>query len=137
MAGPVAANPDPNCQRTVSQGGRAADVVNTAASWFNPCAFGIPNNTGAFGNLGRNAFRGSHVVNMDFSLFKSVPIYEGWNLQLRFESFNLFNIQNYDVPSALTINNNATQTAAGVGRITTLAAGTTPRQMQFGLRLAF
>ncbi|HKQ80500.1 MAG TPA: TonB-dependent receptor [Blastocatellia bacterium] len=137
VAGPVAANPDPNCQRTVSQGGRAADVVNIAASWFNSCAFGIPNNTGAFGNLGRNAFRGSHVVNMDFSLFKSVPIYEGWNLQLRFEAFNVFNIQNYDVPSALTINTNATQIAAGVGRITTLAAGTTPRQMQFGLRLAF
>jgi hypothetical protein len=137
VAGPVAANPDPNCQRTLSQGGRAADVVNTSASWFNPCAFGIPNNTGAFGNLGRNTFRGSHVVNMDFSLFKSIPVYEGWNLQLRFEAFNVFNIQNYDVPSALTINANATQIAANVGRITGLAAGTTPRQMQFGLRLTF
>jgi hypothetical protein len=137
VAGPVAANPDPNCQKTISQGGRAADVVNTAASWFNPCAFGIPNNTGAFGNLGRNTFRGPHVVNMDFSLFKSVPIREGWSLQLRFEAFNVFNIQNYAEPSALTVNTNATQTAAGVGRITALATGSTPRQMQFGLRLAF
>ena len=137
VAGPVAANPDPNCQKTISQGGRAADVVNTAASWFNPCAFGIPNNTGAFGNLGRNSFRGSHVVNMDFSLFKSISVYEGWNLQLRFEAFNVFNIQNYDAPSGLTINNNATQITTGVGRITGLATGTTPRQMQFGLRLAF
>jgi hypothetical protein len=31
---------------------------------------------------------------MDFSLFKSVPVHEGWNLQLRFEAFNVFNIQN-------------------------------------------
>jgi hypothetical protein len=137
VAGPVAANPDPNCQKTISQGGRAADVVHTAASWFNPCAFGIPNNTGAFGNLGRNSFRGSHVVNMDFSLFKSIPVYERWSLQLRFEAFNVFNIQNFDAPSALTINTNATQTATGVGRITGLASGTTPRQMQFGLRLSF
>jgi hypothetical protein len=53
VAGPVAANPDPNCQKTISQGGRAADVVNTAASWFNPCAFGIPNNTGAIRSEGR------------------------------------------------------------------------------------
>jgi Carboxypeptidase regulatory-like domain/TonB dependent receptor-like, beta-barrel len=134
VAGPVAANPDPNCQKTVSQGGRAADVVHTSASWFNVCAFGIP--TGAFGNLGRNSFRGPHVVNMDFSLFKSVPVYEGWSLQLRFEAFNVFNIQNYAEPSALTINNQ-TQIITGVGRITGLAAGTTPRQMQFGLRLAF
>ncbi len=137
VAGPVAANPDPNCQKTISQGGRAADVVGASASWFNACAFGIPNNTGAFGNLGRNAFRGSHVVNMDFSLFKNVPVHEGWNLQLRFEAFNVFNIQNYDAPSALTINSNATQIAPNVGRITGLAAGTAPRQMQFGLRLAF
>jgi hypothetical protein len=137
VAGPVAANPDPNCQKTLSQGGRAADNVGTTDTWFNPCAFGIP--TGAFGTLGRNAFRGSHVVNMDFSLFKSVPVYEGWNLQLRFEAFNVFNIQNFDAPSALTINNanNATQIATGVGRITGLATGTTPRQMQFGLRLTF
>jgi hypothetical protein len=41
-AGPVAANPDPLCQKTISNGGRAADQVHTAATWFNPCAFGIP-----------------------------------------------------------------------------------------------
>jgi hypothetical protein len=133
--GPVAANPDPNCQRTVSQGGRAADTVRTTTSWFNVCAFGIP--SGAFGNLGRNVYSGSHVVNMDFSLFKSFPVREGWNLQMRFEAFNVFNIQNYDVPSALTINSNATQIAANVGRITALAQGTTPRQLQFGLRFVF
>jgi hypothetical protein len=133
--GPVAANPDPNCQRTVSQGGRAADTVYTTTSWFNTCAFGIP--SGAFGSLGRNVYRGSHVVNMDFSMFKSFPVREGWNLQMRFEAFNVFNIQNYDVPSALTINSNATQIAANVGRITALAQGTTPRQLQFGLRFVF
>lgn len=135
QAGPVAANPDPNCQRTISQGGRAADAVHTAASWFNACAFGIP--SGAFGNFGRNVFRGSHVVNMDFSLFKSFPVREGWNLQLRFEAFNVFNIQNYDVPSVVTVNSNATQIAANVGRVTALAQGTTPRQLQFGLRFVF
>src|SRR5262249_44063469 len=96
VAGPVPANPDPNSQKTISQGGRAADTVRTTTSWFNTCAFGIP--SGAFGTLGRNVFRGPHVVNMDLSMFKSVSIREGWNLQLRFEAFNVFNIQNYDVP---------------------------------------
>ena len=42
VAGPVAANPDPLCQKTISQGGRAADQVRTIVSWFNPCAFGVP-----------------------------------------------------------------------------------------------
>jgi Carboxypeptidase regulatory-like domain/TonB dependent receptor len=135
VAGPVPANPDPRCQRTVSQGGRAADVVRTSDSWFNVCAFAIP--SGEFGNLGRNVFRGPHVFNMDFSMFKSFPVREGWNLQLRFEAFNVFNIQNYDVPSSLTINTNATQIASGIGRITNLASGTAPRQLQFGLRFSF
>jgi carboxypeptidase family protein/TonB-dependent receptor-like protein len=134
-AGPVPANPDPNCQKTISQGGRAADQVNTSASWFNPCAFGIP--SGSFGNLGRNAFRGPHVVKMDLSMFKAFPIREGWNLQLRFEAFNVFNIQSFDVPSNLTINSNATQIAPNVGRITGLAQGITPRQLQFGMRFSF
>lgn len=133
--GPVAANPDPNCQKTISQGGRAADQVHIAASWFNPCAFGIPN--GAFGNLPRNAFRGPHVVNFDFSMFKGFPIGESRQIQLRFEAFNLFNIQNYDVPSSLTVNSSATQIASGVGRVSSLAQGTTPRQLQFGIRFIF
>ncbi|MBI1765289.1 MAG: TonB-dependent receptor [Acidobacteria bacterium] len=135
VAGPVAANPDPLCQKTVSQGGRAADATHTTFSWFNSCAFGIP--SGSFGNLGRNVFRGGHVFNMDYSMFKSITVREGMNLQLRFEAFNVFNVQNYDVPSAVTINANATQIAANVGRITSLAQGTTPRQLQFGLRFVF
>jgi len=133
QAGPVSANPDPNCQKTISQGGRAADAVHTATTWFNPCAFGIP--SGSFGNLGRNAFRGPHVVNLDFSMFKSFPIREEWKLQLRFEAFNVLNIQNFDVPSNLTVNANATQIAANVGRVQSLALP--PRQMQFGLRFVF
>ena len=137
VAGPVPANPDPNCQRTISQGGRAADAVRTVESWFNPCAFGIP--SGAFGNLGRNVFRGPAVFNMDLSLFKSFPIREGMRLQLRAEAFNVFNIQNWDVPANanLTVNSNATSMAANVGRITGLAQGTTPRQLQFGIRFDF
>lgn len=134
VPGPVAANPDPKCQTTISQGGRAADQVHVPASWFNPCAFGIP--SGAFGNLGRNAFRGPHAVNMDFSMFKGFRVGEGRNLQLRFEAFNVFNIQNYDVPSALTINSGSTITS-GVGRVTSLAQGTAPRQLQFGIRFNF
>src|ERR1051326_9347646 len=76
VAGPVAANPDPNCQKTISQGGRAADRTRTIASWFNPCAFGVPNNTGQFGNLARNAFRGQAVLHVDLSRFNLVPIGE-------------------------------------------------------------
>ena len=137
VAGPVAANPDPNCQKTISQGGRAADQTRTIVSWFNPCAFGIP--SGAFGNFGRNALRGPSVYNADVSVFKSVPIGERFKVQLRVEAFNLFNIQNWSepAPANLTINTNATTIAASVGKISGLAQGTNPRQIQFGLRLVY
>ena len=62
-AGGVAANPNAGCRASVSQGGTAPDVVGNSATWFNPCAFAAP--SGSFGNLGRNAFRGSPVFNMD------------------------------------------------------------------------
>jgi hypothetical protein len=147
VAGPVAANPDPNCQKTISQGGRAADQVRTIVSWFNPCAFGVPNNTGQFGNLPRNAYRGPAVYNVDFSLFKSIPITERFKVQLRMEAFNIFNIQNWDTPANgnLTLNSSGaignlpsgSAIAASVGKISNLAQGTTPRQIQFGIRLTF
>jgi hypothetical protein len=129
-AGAVAANPDPGCRTTLSQGGKAADVIGNSATWFNPCAFAVP--SGSFGNLGRNAFRGPAVFNLDVSMFKGFALpKEGWMLQLRFEAFNALNIQNWDVPSGTTIG------ASNAGQITGLAAGTTPRQMQFGLRFQF
>jgi len=72
------------------------------------------------------------VLNMDTSMFKSFPLpREGWMVQVRFEAFNLLNVQNWEVPSGTIISN------ANAGQITSLASGTTPRQMQFGLRLQF
>jgi len=139
VAGPVIGNPDPLCQKTISQGGRAADRTRTIVSWFNPCAFGVPNNTGLFGSLPRNAFRGPAVYNVDFSAFKTIPISERFKLQFRVEAFNVFNIQNWDTPANanLTLNSSGSVIAASVGKISNLAQGTTPRQIQFGIKLNF
>ena len=141
QAGPVPSNPDPGCATTVSNGGKAPDAVKNATNWFNPCAFSIP--SGSFGNLGRNAFRFPHYTNMDFSLFKSIIVKEGYNLQLRFEAFNVFNIQNWSGPSNVTINS-GTVTVGGVsmpavsktaGQVTSIQGS--PRQLQFGIRFNF
>ena len=134
--GPVPANPDVRCQKTISQGGRAADATRTPATWFNPCAFTVP--SGSCGNLGRTPYRGSAVVNMDFSMFKSIPLpREGMALQLRFEAFNVFNIQNWDTPTTANSDSGLTVNSAAFGLINTLAQGTTPRELQFGLRFVF
>jgi outer membrane receptor protein involved in Fe transport len=128
-AGPVAANSDPLCQKTISQGGKAADQVYTAATWFNPCAFGSP--SGSFGNFGRNGLRSAHVTNMDISLFKNIPLGETRQLQLRAEAFNVFNIQNLSTPTG----NAATIGQKTAGAVTSIVGN--PRQLQFGVRFTF
>lgn len=53
---------------------------------------------GAYGNLGRNTFRGPEFVNVDASLFKTVTLGEGLSAQLRVEVFNLFNRPHFALP---------------------------------------
>src|SRR5262249_14962913 len=134
QAGPIAANPNPLCQKTISQGGLAADQTQTAQSWFNPCSFTSP--VGSFGNFGRNALRSSHVTNFDFSLTKSISVAEGKTLQLRFEAFNILNIQNLAAPTGNATNINLVGSNVGVlGGISSIVGN--PRQLQFGARFTF
>lgn len=98
-SGPVANNPDPACRATISQGGRAADVVRDPRSWFNPCAFAAPS-TPRFGTAGRNILIGPGLANLDVSLLKEIPLKtDARRLQLRFEFFNIFNHPNFDSPN--------------------------------------
>lgn len=101
-----------------------------AGSLFNPGAFAIP--SGAFGNVGRDTLYAPGVFNMDFSVFKNIPLgrSEARNLQLRAEGFNVFNIMNSGVPGT-TIGNSS----AGV--VSQLASGTAPREIQFAARITF
>ncbi|MGB7169662.1 MAG: hypothetical protein WBD32_11720, partial [Acidobacteriaceae bacterium] len=101
--GPVMANADATCYKTVSQGGRAADATHTASSWFNPCAFSNPNLLGEirFGTAGRNSVTGPGFVDFDFSLMRNQPIAEKDTLQLRADLFNMFNHPNFDVPDRI------------------------------------
>ena len=64
---------------------------------FNPAAFSTPAN-GTFGNLSRNALRGSNFAQVDFSVFKNTKLTETTALQLRLEFFNLFNRVNFADP---------------------------------------
>ena len=91
---------------------------------------------GTFGNTGRNTLRGPHFFNTDMALLKDTKINEQLRLQFRAEFFNIFNHENFDLPS------NNIFSASGVinataGRITGTNPGSTPRQIQFGLKLTF
>lgn len=98
----------------------------TAQMWFNPAAFSVPD--GTFGNFGVGVLRDQTFYNVDFSLAKNFPIAEGKSLQLRFEGFNVLNLQILGTPAA-TINSGTP------GVINTLAS--TPRQLQMAVKFTF
>ncbi|PYX45292.1 MAG: hypothetical protein DMG83_10390 [Acidobacteria bacterium] len=97
-------------------------------------AGGTGPNSGRFGTLGRNTFRGPAYYDFDFALIKTTPIghresgLERADLQFRAELFNLFNIVNMGLPANLIA-------GTGFGMISKTAG--TSRQIQFSLKLIY
>ena len=91
-------------------------------------------NSGRFGDLGRNTFRGPAYYDFDFALIKTTPIgrrssgLERADLQFRGEFFNLFNIVNMGLPANII-------KGTGFGMISKTAG--TSRQIQFSLKIIY
>jgi carboxypeptidase family protein len=86
---------------------------------------------GVQGTLGRNTFRGPRYFNVDFALAKAIKLPaisgRGSEVQLRIETFNLFNTTNLDLPQR-------NLTSPQFGRSTSALPG---RIVQLGGRIAF
>jgi len=107
-------------------------VLGTQSQWFNPNAFAVPA-AGTWGDLGRGDYRGPGLVDVDLSVFKNIALSERFHLQFRSEIFNLLDRTNLGTPNATAFSGTAVSPSAGL--ITALA--TTPRQIQFGIKLIF
>jgi Carboxypeptidase regulatory-like domain/TonB dependent receptor len=101
-------------------------ATKTKAEWFNPTAFSVPscyNTTGSFtcsnylssfptsystyGTSGYDMLRGPRFQDWDMSLQKNIPWHDHYNMQLRADSFNVFNHPNFGTPNANISNSNA------------------------------
>lgn len=97
-------------------------------------AGGTGPNSGSFGTLGRNTFRGPAYYDFDFSLIKTTPIgrresgLERADLQFRAEFFNLFNVVNMGLPANII-------KGTGFGMISKTSG--TSRQIQFSLKIIY
>jgi len=103
----------------------------TADAWLDPSAFAIPQNTDGsyrYGTMGRNTVRGPGYFSLDAGLTRNIRLGSRRTLQVRWEVFNLTNHPSYDLP-------NANLGSAEFGTIRSTVS--TPRQMQFGLKLLF
>ncbi len=113
-------------------------ILGTPNEWFNPAAFAaVPNNSGFFGNLGRDTLIGPGLATWDFSVMKDTPIRERMTVQFRVEIFNITDRANFNTPSlivAVLEPGATTPTSSGVGGLIT-GTSTSSRQVQFGLKL--
>jgi hypothetical protein len=103
----------------------------TANAWFDKNAFVLPQNpdkSWRIGNAGRAILNSDGPFNLDLGLMKAFPITERLRLQFRWETFNLTNTPTLGDP-----NSNVESPDFATSRGTT----STPRQMQFALRLEF
>ena len=90
-------------------------------------------NSGRFGTLGRDTFRGPGYHDFDIALIKDTPFGHRGNaelgtLEFRAEFFNVFNIVNFGLPSNIV-------SGSGFGVISKTAG--TSRQIQFSLKLVY
>jgi len=99
----------------------------SSKQWFNQAAFQQP--IFSYGNAPRGLLRQPSYQNADLSLFKNVPIHEDISLQLRLEAFNAFNLITRGQADGLITNN---PTFGQIHKI-----GSTPRQLQFAVKLYF
>jgi hypothetical protein len=136
---PVFSGSDPSNTRT--EGGRPDQVGNPALAnpsafrWFNPAAFAVPA-AGRYGSSARGVIVGPSLVNLDFGLYKHIPVRDKLQLQLRVTATNVLNHPNLGNP-------NVDITSLNVGKITSLQGdrrdtlGGGPRAIQLGVRLDF
>jgi hypothetical protein len=99
----------------------------TLTSYFNAAAFAQPA-PGTLGNLPRNAVVGPDYWNVNLAISRLVAVTTRQRLELRLETFNLFNRFNWGNPQ-LNFN------AGTFGRITTQQGE--PRIIQFGVKYEF
>ena len=101
----------------------------TLNQWFNTAAF-APQVKGTAGGEAPYQLRGPNQRSLNLSVVRDFALHEKIRLQLRAESFNITNTANFANPGSVLGEN-------GFGMITATSANTTPRQLQFALKLLF
>lgn len=91
----------------------------------------LPAGTLKFGSAGRNIVIGPGLVNYDMGLSKNTRFGhdDRFNVQFRWEVFNLFNRANFNQPSRVV--------NVASPRFGTIRSAGRAREMQFGLKLEF
>jgi hypothetical protein len=103
--------------------------ADSIAHWFNQAAF-QQNATGTFGTFRPNTISGPGYINFDINLQKNFAITERVRSEFRSSFYNAFNHANLGNPGT-------TLTSSNFGKINSINSSSSPRVIEFGLRVLF
>ena len=110
-------------------------ATKTPLTWFNKAAFtntaltGIPGGAAyAFGNSSRNMLTGGGYQDLDFGVYRNIPIHDRIHVELRAEVFNALNHPSFGIPTS-----SIDSSSAGAFSTT----NSTARQTQFAAKVLF
>ena len=114
---------NPNCY--------VVDSRNPACGTTYSSFVDLPSGSLRFGSAGRNIIIGPGLSNRDMGIAKNTRFGrdERFNLQFRFEVFNLFNRPNFNQPNRVV--------NVASPRFGTISSAGRAREMQFGLKFEF
>jgi hypothetical protein len=124
-----------------TKGAGCGTATNTQnIHYLNTSCFSVPNPIELLGNSGRNSVYGPGLIEFDMSWFKNnyIPrVSDAFNIQFRFEAFNIFNRANFADPTSANqqVFNASGNLNANAGLLTYTASSS--RQLQFGLKIIF
>jgi hypothetical protein len=114
--------------------GRCVNNQNVIVSCASPASTGFS----AFGDIGRNVFRGPFQTNHDLSIVKRTNLSETVSFEFRAEAFNFLNHATFQSPQAQGGSfGNYGIVDVSTGDSSILATANRPRTIQFGLKLNF
>jgi hypothetical protein len=114
-------------------GGDNNPILGGPDRYFDPAQFVLPE-PGFLGNVGRNTLIGPGLVTFDLSLARTIRATDRLNIQLRVETFNLFNRVNFGQPDTNVFSSDR-RVRGAAGRI--INTSSPARQMQLGLKVVF
>lgn len=107
---------------------------------LNPAAF-VPAAPGVNGTYAQNSLHGFGENQVNLTLRRTFPIHESVNLQLRADTFNIFNHANFGTIDTtlgdVTFGQATNMLASGLGGLASQYQGGGPRSMQLALKLLF
>jgi hypothetical protein len=101
-------------------------TLGTLTEWFNTAAFAAPT-YGSYGDASNGSIRGPGYTSLNLSLYKTFPIHDRLNVQLRAEAFNVLNHPNF----------NSVDTGFGDGSFGQVNGAGDPRILEFAAKIFF